>query len=150
MLLFIGACSEPDFADPITVDLNGNMTANLNGADWTSESENSASVNYLSNEIHIEGYQKVDGIIRNHISLIVKETSTGTFNSQTAKGVFYDVQNKKTYISENDCSVDIMELDIAGKFASGRFSFNAIDLNSGESIQVINGEFNKVNLSTVE
>lgn len=149
-LIFIAACNGPELADPITVDLNGNMTASINGTAWESGPNNSASVNFQTNKIHIEGFQNVDGIIRNHIKIIVEETSTGTFNSQVAKGVYYDVQNKKTYISENDCSVNITELNNEARFISGSFSFNAIDLNSGESIEALKGEFNKVNLSTVE
>ncbi len=137
-------------ADPITVDLNGNMMADLNGSEWSSGSDNSATINYLSNEIHIEGYQTSDGIIRNHISLIVKETTEGTFNSQIAKGSYYDVQSKSTYVSSNNCNVDILNLDLDARLISGTFSFNAVPLDSGDNIEVLNGEFNNVNLRIVE
>lgn len=149
-LLIVASCKGPDLADPITVDLNGDMFADLDGSLWSSGSENSATINYLNNEIHVEGYLSSDGIIRNHISIIVKETTEGTFNSQIAKGTYYDVQSKSTFISSNSCNVDILNLDLDAKLISGTFSFNALPLDSGESIEVLNGEFNNVNLRIVE
>jgi hypothetical protein len=149
-LLILSCTNESENADQISVDLNGSMTAIMNTMEWTSGPNTSASVNFLTEQIHIEGFNADDGIVRSHITLIVDATSVGTFDFQSAKGVYYDVQSKKTYISENNCNVDITELNIKDAFISGKFSFNGIDLNSGEVREVMSGEFSKINLSTQE
>ncbi len=134
----------------IDVDLNGNIKAFLDGTEWTSGPNTSAALNPETMKVHIEGFDANEGIVRSHISIIVNSTTTGTFDAQSAKGIFYDVQTKKTYISNNNCNVDILSLNIEEGSIDGRFSFSGIELNSGEIKEVMSGEFSNVNLTLSE
>jgi hypothetical protein len=144
------SCGSSEETEEISVDLNGNMIAFINANEWVSGPNTSASVNYLTNQIHVEGFDANDGIIRSHITLKVNTTEAGTFDAQTATGIFYDVQTKSAYISENNCNVDILEMDLQSGSISGRFSFNGIDPSTGQQREILSGEFNNVNLTITE
>lgn len=148
--LFIISCGDSEETEEISVDLNGNMKAFINTNEWISGPNTSASVNYLTNQIHIEGFDANDGIVRSHITIKVNATAAGTYDAQTATGIFYDVQSKSAYISENNCSVDILEMDLQTGSISGRFSFNGIDPTTAEQREIMSGEFNNINLKITE
>lgn len=150
VFLLISCNSSDQSADEISVDLNGSMTAIVNGVDWVSGPNNSASINYNEGKVHIEGFEAEDGIIRSHITLIVDEINAGTYDAQSSRAIYYDVRTKNSFVSEDTCNVDITELDQVNNSVSGAFNFSGKNLETGEIREFLSGEFTKVNLTITE
>jgi hypothetical protein len=144
ILLSCGGSNETP--EQIIVNLNGTMVALTNGNAWTSGPKNSAKINFVERSIHIEGIDAEDGIQRSHITLIVDEVIKGTYDSKTSRATYYDVRTNSTYISQDSCNIDIIDLDLEGEYISGEFSFIAKNLETGEVKEFKSGEFQQVNL----
>lgn len=141
--------SEPNLEE-ISVDLNGNVLAFVNEAEWNSGPNNSARINYNENRIMIEGFLEEDGIIRSHITLIIDNVEQDGYVAPEATGIYYEVASNNTFISNNDCTVDITKLDLVNNAISGRFSFTGINVETKVTRLINSGEFTDVNLSITE